>query len=134
VGGLSGTSMNASAIRMLTESWPFPTLTNAYLGWNHFGDEGLRLLAECHGVGRHRTLHLEGARPGTEALLHFVNSPHVAGLQEVFLTNSSLGDSGAEMIADSPLREGPKLVLFDNGLSDRGKQILKARFGDRVIM
>src|SRR5262249_48664090 len=76
--------------------------------WNRIGDPGARALA---------------------------NSPHLAGLSELSLSNNAIGDEGARALAASPhLTNLRWLDVTKNNMSQSGRAALRERFRRRVAL
>jgi uncharacterized protein (TIGR02996 family) len=98
------------------------------------GAVGMQALAANAAFSRLRTLRLAHNKLVDKAAVALASGVHLLKLEVLDLSDNLIGDKGAEALAASPtlanlreldLRENPRLT-------DRGKQLLRGRFGDRV--
>jgi hypothetical protein len=62
-------------------------------------------------------------------------SPHLAGLRVLHLAFAGLEDSDAQVLAGSPYLAGlERLELHHNAITDEAADLLRDRFGDRVLL
>lgn len=98
------------------------------------GVVGLEALASNPALARLRKLNLAHNKLVDKAVAALALSPHLTNLTHLSLADNNIGDKGAEVLAGSIAF--PKLLeldLRDNPrLTERGKQRLRDRFGDRV--
>jgi uncharacterized protein (TIGR02996 family) len=121
-------------------------LTTVDLSWNRIGNEGADSLAQSPYVGGLTKLHLDtcgiedvgaqrlAASPylGRLTMLSFQNA---FGRDDIDDSDNRIGDTGAEALAASIyLGRLTTLDLTGNPIGDRGKQLLRQRFGDRVLL
>lgn len=98
------------------------------------GVAGMQALAMNPALARLRKLSLHHNKLVDKAVAALAASPHLTNLVYLGLGDNNIGDAGAEALAASPrfanlhelnLRENPRLT-------DRGKKLLRDKFGDRV--
>jgi Ran GTPase-activating protein (RanGAP) involved in mRNA processing and transport len=92
------------------------------------------VLAESPNLARLRTLSLSDNQLGNEGAAALAASPHLARLATLRLDNNGICKNGAEALADSPyLGRLLKLDLRGNVFTDDERRRLRARFGSRVV-
>ena len=98
------------------------------------GAAGVQALANNPALSRLRKLSLRHNTLSDAAVGALAGSPHLANLTSLNLSDNNIGDAGAAALAASAtlanlreldLRENPRLT-------ERGKQALRDRFGDRA--
>jgi hypothetical protein len=76
---------------------------------------------------------LRGNRIGDAGAAALANSPHLARLRRLQLTDNPLGDDGAMALAASPfLANIEELWIFCCRIGEDGTRALEERFGDRA--
>jgi uncharacterized protein (TIGR02996 family) len=98
------------------------------------GVVGMHALAANPALGRLRKLSLAHNKLVDKAVAALAADTHLANLYFLDLSDNNIGDAGAEALAASPtLANLRELDLHENPrLTDAGKQLLRAKFGDRV--
>ena len=96
----------------------------------------VRALAKNPALARLRTLNLRGNRLADGPVGALAAARHLARLEVLDLAENNVGESGAEALAASPTFTNlRKLDLRNNPrLTDRGKQLLRDKFGARVLL
>jgi uncharacterized protein (TIGR02996 family) len=86
-------------------------------------------------LGRLRDLDLTGNGIGPKGVQGLAESPHVAGLRELSLVDNPIGEAGARALAASPHLGSIELLdLRGVAISEGVKEMLRTRFGDRVLL
>ena len=98
------------------------------------GAVGVQALAANPALARLRTLALPHNKLVDKAVAALAAGKYLTNLQILDLSDNNIGDAGAEALATSgTLANLRELNLRENPrLTDRGKQALRDRFGDRV--
>lgn len=98
------------------------------------GAGGIQALAANPALARLRKLILIHNKLVDKAVIALAESPHLTNLTSLSLMSNATGDVGAEALAASgTLANLRELDLRDNPrLTERGKQLLRDKFGDRV--
>jgi hypothetical protein len=98
------------------------------------GVVGMRALASNPALARLRKLQLTANDLAGEAVAVLADSPHLTNLTHLDLNENLICDVDARSLADSPHLAGLRELelRFNPRLTDRGKRILRDRFGDRV--
>jgi uncharacterized protein (TIGR02996 family) len=120
-------------IPTLVES-PFLARLHALsLAHNRIGPKGARCLAGCPHLAGLKSLDLMHCRIGDDGLAALLSSPHLAGLTALDLWNNDLSEASAERLATAAApRRLDYLSLGCNNFGQRGQQLLRERFGDRL--
>lgn len=106
--GLGATSLRVRAARALASSANLHRLREINLGANFLGDEAIAALCE----GR-----------------------HLASLRRLYLDFNDFRDAGALALAGCPhLEQLQVLNVTSNGCSPEGREALRRRFGDRLVI
>ncbi|MBM3983204.1 MAG: TIGR02996 domain-containing protein [Planctomycetes bacterium] len=98
------------------------------------GAVGMEALAKNPALSRLRKLSLHHNKLVDRAVGALAGAKHLTALTHLNLSDNNIGDKGAEALAGSPvLANLRELDLHENPrLTDRGKQVLRDKFGDRV--
>ena len=148
--------------RTLTQSTDLTPLEGLCLDWQELGDEGALALSGATGLPNLKRLQILASRIGAEGARALARSAHFARLHTLDLTNNPIGSAGALALADSPhltalrvlylhgagigragavaLAESPhlggleQLALAFNGIDDATRELLRRRFGHRVVL
>lgn len=109
-------------------------ITDLCLSGKRFGDAGAKALAESPYLRRLNNLDLGHNRIGDEGAIALADSPVVSTLAHFGLAGSLLTHVGALALAKSPnLGQLTGFTLWEcKKIGTRGKEALKARFGDAV--
>jgi uncharacterized protein (TIGR02996 family) len=91
-----------------------------------------RAFRNCHEDYLFRLTPLRELRPLSCSLGDVAFCPLVGRLARIDLRDSHLYDSAVKVLVESPYLANVTLDLRDNFLTDEEKQLLLARFGDRV--
>jgi uncharacterized protein (TIGR02996 family) len=91
-----------------------------------------RAFRNCHEDYLFRLTPLRELRPLSCSLGGLAFCPLVGRLARIDLRDSHLYDAAVKVLVESPYLANVTLDLRDNFLTDEGKQILLARFGDRI--
>ncbi len=131
---LDGFGLGPADARALASSSYVCNLTELHLSDNRFGDAGARALGNSTHLTRLDNLDLGQNRIGDDGVGVLAASPVVSSLSHLGLAGNPLTDSGALALASSPhLGRLDGLTLWKcRKIGQRGKQALKARFGDVV--
>jgi uncharacterized protein (TIGR02996 family) len=118
----------------LAESQNAVNLTALHLSRNRFGDAGARALAASPRLRRLDNLDLGHNRIGDDGVAALAGSPVVASLSHLGLAGNLLTNVGALALASSPhLNRLTGMTLWEcKKIGAKGKEALKARFGDTV--
>jgi uncharacterized protein (TIGR02996 family) len=131
---LGGAGIGPGQLTALLKALPRSRIRRLDIGMNGLTERSCRALAECPAVRAltHLELSDDVGTAGVEAL---AGSPHLAGLRELRLSLSSLGDADALVLTRSPhLGQLTRLDLEMNDIGPAGAEALRARFGVAVLL
>jgi uncharacterized protein (TIGR02996 family) len=127
--------IGSRGLRALAASPHLHQLRELRLGGNGITSAGLRALAASPLLGRLTHLDLFYNRVGTAGVVALANSPHAASLLSLGLGGNEMGNVGGRVLAASPhLVNLTCLDLYNNRITEPVREVLRARFGDRVII
>jgi uncharacterized protein (TIGR02996 family) len=125
--------IGSRGLRVLAASPHLLRLRALRLGWNGVTSAGLRALAAWPPLGRLTHLDLFYNRVSTAGVVALANSPNAASLLNLNLRGNSIDNHGGRALAASPhLANLTCLDLHNNGITEPVREVLRARFGDRV--
>jgi uncharacterized protein (TIGR02996 family) len=124
-----------AAIQGLIEAKQPPPLETLDLYDAGFTLPAVVALADWQGAAWLRTLILGGSDLGEGAAVPLADSPFLSGLRVLHLAFAGLEDSDARALAASPHLAGlERLELHHNAITDEAADLLRDRFGDRVLL
>lgn len=131
---LEGFGLGPGDAQALAISPHVTNLAALHLSGNRFGDAGAKALAASHQLRSLDNLDLGENRIGDEGVAALAASPVVSTLSHLGLAGNPLTNTGAMALASSPhLGRLTGLTLWEcRKIGAKGKQALKARFGDTV--
>jgi uncharacterized protein (TIGR02996 family) len=125
----------AEQLAALTSSARLACPRHLDLSNNRLGDIGAGLLSQSAWLQGLASLNLSCTGIGSAGAEALATSSHLAGLRDLYLTNNRISDSGARALADSRhLGNLDRLFLDYNPLGFEGDQVLRRRFGKRVVL
>jgi uncharacterized protein (TIGR02996 family) len=129
-------SVGDQALGILADSPNLRGLRDFRLLFNDVGPAGARALAESPHLAGLVRLDLRCNPLGVHGVKALASSPHLAGLRELDLGDAGVGDAGARALAESPYLDRVESLIVQGAGSIRraGREALKARFGDRVLL
>jgi uncharacterized protein (TIGR02996 family) len=137
VPGLSVDPFNALGTHYSTKFFGSPHLTGLrqieFRGVRP-GALGVQALADNPALARLRKLSLVHNKLVDKGVIALAGSPHLARLEVLELYDNNIGDKGAEALAASAALANLRVLGLGKNprLTERGKQLLRDRFGDRV--
>lgn len=105
---LGRNDLQARSVWGVTGAFRARKFTRLRLNGNPLGDPGAENLAQCEGLGHLRSLDLGRCDITTDGAMALAESPHLSGISQ--------------------------LNLAGNPIGHRGKQLLRDRFGERVLL
>lgn len=126
--------LGSADAQVLAESPFVEQLTALHLSGNRFGNAGAKALAASPHLRRLDNLNLGHNGIGDDGVLALANSPIAASLSHLGLAGNLLTNTGALALAASPqLSRLTGMTLWEcKKIGAKGKQALRARFGDVV--
>jgi uncharacterized protein (TIGR02996 family) len=130
--GITNTGMNALARSGLLAQLEALELTHN----DKIDSAGIRSLASSRRLGSLRSLWLGGLPINGLAILSLAQCKQLVGLTELDLSQTHIGDTGADALADSPHLEnlGWLNLYKSRGITPMGKDRLLKRFGNRLVL
>jgi uncharacterized protein (TIGR02996 family) len=130
---LSNNALGIEGVRVLV-SQPMLRLTSLQLVGNGIGTEGAEILADSPSLPQLMSLDLSSNGIDAKGAKAMAGSPHLARVAFLNLGNNRLGDAGARALLDSPFLAGCKILeVCGNRIGKKTQELLRARFGDRVV-
>jgi uncharacterized protein (TIGR02996 family) len=131
---LGGAGVGPRPLAALLEALPRSRITRLDIGLNGLTARSCHALADCAALRALTYLGLSD-KIGTLGVEALAGSPHLAGLRELRLTLSRLGDADALILARSPhLGQLTWLDLRMNDIGPAGKEALRTRFGEAALL
>jgi len=131
---LGGAGVGPGPLAALLEALPRSRITRLDIGMNGLTARSCQTLADCAALRALTHLGLSD-KIGTAGVEALAGSPHLVGLRELRLTLARLGDADALILARSPhLGQLTWLDLRMNDFGPAGKEALRARFGEAVLL
>jgi len=136
--GLARNSLGRDGVQQLADSPFLDRLERLDLSHNLIGTFGAQALARSAKVldslPRLTTLNLKDNKIGDQGAAALAQSPHLARLTRFNLANNRITDAGARALAGSPSLGKTLLDLRGNAISSRGQELLRQRFGEKVLI
>jgi uncharacterized protein (TIGR02996 family) len=110
-------------------------LHSLYLTQNDIDADGAIAIAEATHHAKLRNLNLTNNRIGDSGAVALAMSPVLDGCLHFYLRNNGIGNVGALALARSPqLGKVVELILGENLISGEVAQVMRERFGKRLVM
>jgi uncharacterized protein (TIGR02996 family) len=120
-------------LQALAHSPQLRKLRSLHLGWNGIGSAGLRALAASSLLGQLTNISFFHNRIGGRGAVALARSPHAASLTHLDFRGNDIDNAGGRALAESLfLTSLVWLDLHMNGITEGTRELLRARFGDRV--
>lgn len=132
---LEGNDLKGSTGFALAEARDHPGLEVMELGRNDLDARSTwSITGACH-AGKVTRLRLDGNPLGDWGVEDLARSKGMTHLRSLDLARCGITTDGAMALAESPHLSGvSQLNLADNPIGPRGQQLLRDRFGDRVLL